>query len=292
MKAIFITTHTNDIHNLIDAWDLIEPEPAKRIQFNYEKPRVDDWILDIAGQTPTDVIFYIGGCDGIGYPLTDTFRKLRRLAPIINMVPDAGDPPWHGVLKKYRDEECFDLHVGLDGCPDSPVDLVTLTPVNYKFYNNRRIKRDIRCGMSGSIGGKRDEILDYLGNLCKYRVRTHRKYLGNITCYSQYAGFLLRCKIVLNTAWTGSGKYYHVKGRVMEAGWAGAALLECSGSPTKYWYPEDAYFKYSDFEDAKNIILNASDEEINRRASLLSSITREKYHPAIIYRQILDRIFN
>jgi len=281
MRALFVTTHTNDIRNVVDAWDSISVDPAERFIFNYERRPLDGFILDTVRRIVPEVIFYIGGCDGIGLPSTRTFRRLRRIAPIINLIPDAGDPPWHDLIKKYRNEDCFDLYVGLDGCPDSPVDLVTVTPVNWKLFDTE-VERDIRCGFSGGLGGKRDDILKALESLCFVRVRANN--------YVDHVSFLQRCHMILNTAWTGSGLYYHVKGRVIEVGWAGSALLEHSYAPTKHWFPTDAYFSYSSSDEAAEIIVSSSEDDVVKRALLMAKITRERYHPAMIYGEILKRM--
>lgn len=284
MKALFVTTQTNDTHNLIDAWDSVSPEPARRFEFDYLRQPVNGFIISAAQVFAPEVIFYIGSCEGVGLPSFETFRTLRQIAPVINLIPDAGDPPWHGPIKSYREEECFDLHVGLDGCPDSPVDHVTITPVNPVPYQIKA-EKDIRCGFSGTTGGKRDGPLKALGDRCTIRVRD-----GLSGAYTEHAHFLKRCRIVFNTAWTGTGEYYHVKGRVLEAGYAEAALLESQYSPADHWFPENAYFRYADNEEAVDIVMAATDEDIDERAARLAQIVREKYHPGMIYKGMLDRI--
>lgn len=284
MKTLFITTQTNDIHNLVDAWDLVNVCPAKRFEFHYQKAPKNNLIINAAQKAAPEVIFYIGGCDGVGLPSIATFRNLRRLAPVINMIPDAGDPPWHRMIEKYRQEKCFDLYVGLDGSPDSPVDHVTVTPVNFRPFEID-VEKNIRCGFSGTLGGKRDGPLKMLGSRCQVRVRDSAH--GD---YADHAHFLKRCQLIFNTAWTGSGEYYHVKGRVIEAGFAGAALLEDACSPIDHWFPEGAYFRYSSGDEALEIIMNASHDDIAERAAVLSQVVREKYNPMTIYKGILDKL--
>ena len=282
--TLFITTQTNDTHNLIDAWDSVNTRPADRFMFHYEGVPANGQIIDAAKKTEPEVIFYVGGCDGVGLPSVETFRALRRIAPLINLIPDAADPPWHDMISKYRSEECFDLYVGLDGCPGSPVDHVTITPVNFRPFDIA-VEKDIRCGFSGGLGGKRDTLLKVLDSRCSVRVRDALS-----ADYTAHVHFLKRCRIIFNTAWTGSGQFYHVKGRVLEAGFANAALLEQAHSPTDHWFPSDAYFRYSDGEEALDVIMNATDDDIAERAALLSRIVREKYHPMIIYKSILDKL--
>lgn len=287
MRSLFITTQTNDTHNLIDAWDSVAHQPAARFQFHYERPPVDDSMIEVAKKTDPEIIFYIGGCSGgIGFPSVGTLRKLRQIAPIINLIPDAGDvgSPWPALIEKYRVEECFDLHVGLDGCLNSPVDHVTVTPVNWRPFESTT-EKDIRCGFSGGVGGRRDSVLEALGSRCEIRIRD--SISGD---YCDHAHFLRRCHIILNTAWTGSGQYYHVKGRVLEAGWAEAALLEHAHSPTSDWFPSDAYFQYADPDEAISVVETASDDDIGERAMRFAQVVRENYHPRKIYQGILKKL--
>lgn len=283
MKAVFITTETNDTHNHIDAWDSVSETPAKRIQFNYRCGLGNDkYILyKMRGVGEIDVIFYIGANRGPGNPVYETFRELRKISPLINIISDAADKPWHKPIREYRREECFDLHVGIDGDPGSPVDFVTLTPVDGRIFDSVEVrKKDIHCGFSGNAFGKRGQILSMVGSRCLIRLRGD-DYLDHIK-------FLKRCRMVLNVAFTGSGYAFHVKGRVTETGYTGAALLEPSQSPTRYWFPASAYFKYYDAEHLIELLDRLSSEKISACAESLSNVVRNKYNAAAIYGGMLE----
>ena len=284
MRALFVTTHTNDTHNHIDAWDSVSETPAKRIYFNYHGGLGNDaYILNQARSAgEVDVIFYIGANLGRGLPSYNTLRELRKLAPSINIISDAADCPWHKPIDTYRKEECFDLHVGIDGDLQSPVDLVTLTPVDGRIFDSVKIKKDIRCGFSGNTSGKRNHILSAVGSRCFIRIRGD-DYLDHIR-------FLKRCQMVLNVAYTGSGERFHVKGRVTETGYAGAVLLEPIMSPTKYWFPAYSYLAYRDAEHLIELIPSVSDETIAYCSETFSKIVREKYNAAAIYGAMLEKI--
>lgn len=284
MKALFVTTHTNDTHNHIDAWDSVSPVPAKRIYFNYRNGvGTNSYIRDKAKEAgDVDVIFYIGCNRGEGLPSYDTLRQLRKIAPVINVISDAADQPWHSIIRQYREEECFDLHVGIDGEKSSPVDLVTLTPVDGRQFDSVTTSKDIRCGFSGNASGKRGQILGMVGSRCLVRVRGDD--------YFDHIRFMKRCKMVLNIAYTGTGNRFHVKGRVVEAGYAGVALIEPTSSPAYDWFPQSSYFAYKSMEHLIDIIDNTSDEEITKRSAALSGIVREKYNAAEIYGGMLDAI--
>lgn len=283
-RALFITTQTNDTHNHIDAWDSVSPTPAKRVHFNYRGGLGNDrYILNKARAAgEVDVIFYIGANLGDGLPLFETFRALREIAPTINIISDAADRPWHHVIAAYRKEECFDLQVGIDGDPNSPVDLVTLTPVDSRPFDANRTTKDIHCGFSGNPHGKRGEILSAVGSRCWIRLRGDD--------YQDHVRFLCRCQLILNAAYTGSGNAFHVKGRVTEAGYAGAALLEPVQSPTRHWFPSSSYLGYQDPEHLIEVIETVKPDKIASCADSLARIVREKYSAGAIYGQMLDAI--
>lgn len=284
MKALFITTQTNDTHNHIDAWDSVSEIPAKRIYFNYlHGVATDVYICNkVKGVGEIDVIFYIGAWSGGGIPNFETFRELRKIAPLISIISDAADKPWHKPIKIYREEECFDLQVGIDGDPESPVDLVTLTPVDGRLFDSIRVKKDIHCGFSGNVGGKRGELLSMVGGRCLIRVRGDD--------YLDHARFLKRCRMILNCAYTGSGTRFHVKGRVVETGYTGATLLESIYSPVKHWFPKSSYLQYSDIDHLIDLIDTVSDEKIASCAELFSKIVRKKYSAGVIYGGMLEKV--
>lgn len=289
MKALFLTTKTSDCFNHVRGW-VSAFGPAEHMTFNYGGGIRNDWkFVDVANEIEPDIIFYIGAQSGINLPRRDTFLKLRESAPLINICSDAADYPWHPTLIKYREEGCFDAQVALDGARAAPVDIATLTPVDpYPFGADDGISvpRDIRCGFSGSVGeGPRGKILDALGTDVQIRNRVDGQ-----DNYQDHADFMRKCRLIINSSFTGTGERHHVKGRVLEAGWAGCALLESEGSPIGEWFPEDCYFIYKDAAHAANLIRNLSDGEIEHAASRLSEIIRERYTAAKIYGEILDRV--
>jgi hypothetical protein len=96
--------------------------------------------------------------------------------------------------------------------------------------------------------------------------------------------------MMLNISYTGSQLTHHIKGRVLESGWAGCALLESAGSPIAEWFPEDCYFTWRDAKEAAAIIRDATDEEIAHRAERLAKEVRARYSAKLIYGEILRRI--
>lgn len=285
MKALFLTTKTSDCTNHKNAWECAFSQ-AEHITFNHEGIRNDKVIIDAVKAAKPDVVFYIGAMKGSGNPRAETYQELRRIATTINLCSDAADRPWHPVLATYARMKCFDLQVGIDGPIDAPVDLSTLTPVDTRPFDID-VEKDIWFGFSGSVGkwNGRSEIvksLEWFGGL---EVR-HRQ--GGET-YQDHARFMKRCKMLLNISLTGSGHRNHIKGRVLEAGWAGCALLESEGSPIGNWFPSDCYMIYRNPKEAADMVRDIDDATIDHCAKRLSEEVRTRYHPKMIYTQMLKR---
>jgi len=286
MKVLFITTPTNDCNNHVRAFRSIAP--ADQLVMNLQGIRIDDKIAREVRERKPDVIFYISANQGPFALKWRTLVDLNTIAATINLCSDAMDKPWHGVLDVYKKHHCFDLQVSLDGSRYHAIDMPSLTPVDPRIYDTPPPERYVRCGFSGSVRttGPRSEIihaLEWFGGL-KIRGRTLK---GK---YEDHVNFLRSCKIILNTSWTGSGQTHHIKGRVLEAGWAGCALLEQAGSPIREWFTDDCYFTWRSPKDAAEIIADASDKEIAEKASRLSEEVRKRFNPNAIYGEILKRV--
>ena len=282
MKALFLTTQTSDCVNHVRAWECAFGN-AEHVTFDHEGIRNDHVLIDAARGLKPDVIFYIGAANGRGNPRIETYRELRSIATLINICCDAADRPWHPILGAYSRTGCFDLQVAIDGPVNAPVDLKTLTPVDFRTFEIQE-KKDIRFGFSGSVGqwNGRSEIvkaLSWFGGL----VVLNRADAS----YKEHARFMRRCRIMLNVSLTGSGNLHHIKGRVLESGWAHCALLESEGSPIRNWFPSDCYLTYKDPVEAARIVRDIEDAEIDRIASRLSEEVRNRFHPKMIYTNIL-----
>lgn len=281
MNALFITTDTNDCLNHYQAWNSCFT-PALLQTFNIHQIRNDWKFVQYAQKMKPDVIFYIGAVKGLGIPKPDTFKQLRDIAPTINLCSDAADSPWHGVLKHYKKQGCFDLQVSIDGALDAPVDHVTLTPVSPEHF--KKETKDIRCGFSGTVGrfNRRSEVinaLEWFGNLTvRKRGDSHREHIN----------FLNRCELLLNTSWTGSDLGHHIKGRVLEAGLAGCALLEHKDSPIHQWF-KGGWIPWEAPKDVAEIIKDISDKEIQDISNTLSQEVKS-YTPEKIYTEILNLV--
>jgi len=290
MKALFITPFIHDQCPLVAAWNSWN-EPATHKTFNVWDEPNDESILQIVRDTTPDVIFYVGGNAGKGLPSFETFRDLRNLAPLIHLCWDATDSAWHATLTEYKKYECFNLQVAMDGGTDSPVDMATLTPCDPRPYERSSDVRNIRCAFAGQNVNRAFNPIDQhprwniLMPLVKMKLVKYRR--RDNSPYSDYAAYLKGCQMLLNISHTGSGKAHHVKVRVVEAGFAGCALLEMKQAPTIHWIPKECLFLYSDVEEAAEIIRSA---EIVDKASALSAYVRDNYSPQRIYESILARL--
>ena len=296
MKAVFVTTFPNDVSNVIAAWDCWNDIKATRIIFDYEQPFEGQDIIPQVADAKPDVIFYIGGCGGsIHQPAIETLRALREIAPSINLCFDGGDKPWHVLLDEYRLNECFDLQVTIDGCLDCPVDLVTTAPVDTSFYTGEGV-RDIFCGISGNLsrGDVRSTIVTPLVETGLVEMRL-RDQVGD--GYPEHVVYMHRCQMIINTSYTGSGLSHHVKQRVFETGFAGAALLEDEAAPTAHWIPSEMFFTYKTtsvpglaFAHAADVIRGLESSEVAEKAVMLKEHVRAHYTPQQDYGGMLDRL--
>ncbi len=289
MRALFVTSEGQDPAMVVAAWDSCNTEPARRVTFDVTGERRDVSLIRAAKKSNPDVIFYMGGHAGPGQPSTDTLRKLRTYAKSIHLCWDATDYPWHQPLRDYKKNECFDLQVGIDGPLDAPVDMATISPISPLDYDTQPApERDIRCAFAGQYGpgSRRESALLELrerGNLCEIRQRT----LGP---YAEYADYLRRCQMVFNVGFTCAAQRLHINAKVVEAGLAGAAILEMAGGPLGKWFPEDSFFTYADINGAESVIRTMPSDEISRRATRFSEIVRTKYSPQKIYGEMLARV--
>ena len=284
MKALFLTTKTRDCSNHVRAWESFAGHVA-HVTYDHMGVRNDWQLVAAAEQARPDIIFHIGACQAPGNPKPAAFRQIRAIAPFVNIVSDAADTPWHPVLRIYRNERCFDLQVSIDGAKPEGIGLATLTPIDPAPFQVE-CERDIRCGFSGSPG-RWNERSQIVRSLVDFGGLTLRDKPGS---YEDHARFMRRCKLALNVSLTGSGLTHHIKGRVLEAGFAGCALLEPEGSPIGEWFPEGCWVSYRDAPDAARLIRELTDKEISASASALAREVRARYAADQIYGRMIEGV--
>src|SRR5260221_1101219 len=195
-----------------------------------------------------DFIVYIGSHPERpwrGVPTIESLLSFATVAPMIHLCCDAGDPPWHPWLKRYADASIFRLQVSMDGT-HGPDWIAALSVFDIHGYDPMPWnERTIPFGMSGAIGaGVRGAIISALQQRCGLQL-----FKGNGP-YADAARIMCGIKIMFNHGMTGSQAACHVKGRIVEAGYAWCALFDNEESPThNFLTPGLEYFRYKTIED-------------------------------------------
>ncbi len=245
---------------------------------------------------------------------------LREIASLISLSTDTAghNEKRNAALCSQEDYESVDLNVSFDGIVSPVMDLMTVTPVDYRNFQGD-LQRDIRCGFSGSVPSpqKTPKFIEKVKSP-RAMILEGLKACSSVTIqlntqgqtFIEYARFMLRCKLSVNTSHSGYGRWihrpcrhpdgwvggilsdikfdiHHLKGRVLEAGWAGCCLLESAGSPIANWFPEGSYYIYHNTDELKHLVNTLTDGEISTTAENLGIYTRAHYHPRRIYQGIL-----
>jgi len=237
-----------------------------------------------------DFAVFIGACEQFydrPVPNTDILCRIRALTPFIHMCDDAADLPWWPQLQMYHDQSCFTVQVNIDGSYETPIagfdeGLTLLTPTDTRAFSPRPWQeREIQFCFVGSGGGGRTEIMSQLRGrgLQYYHVDPSRSY-------ESMAALLCNSRFVFNHPLTGTGARSHVKGRVIEAGFAGAALIEFGSSPITSWFQSNEYFTATTADDVDKIVREASGEDVAAR--LHERVVRE-HHPRIFWDRVLKK---
>lgn len=289
MKATFLTTGTADVQKIIGGWDCWSDTPSQHITFDHNAPATDgSKLVDRVLDTNADVVFYIGSAHGVGNPSVETLRAIREASPLfIHICCDGADHPWWPILGMYKKENCFDRQGTIDG-GEFPrgveLDFRTLTPIDIRPYNvDQPITYADRklLGFSGNNGSLiRKSIIEYFTKAHGLEFRKRQ----NDTPYPDYVRFLSQYKMILNIPFTGTGKRVHIKGRILEAAFCGAHVLENVDCFTQDWFPETGNRAIIPYDVTTNTLDCALDESTGEafRAEAL-----RLYHPKRIYREIL-----
>jgi hypothetical protein len=223
-------------------------DEGKEAQFHYEG-EVDHNILRKVRETNPDLIIYSGPAGGKCLPRTDTLLSLREKRKTIGYFLDGGCPDWHALLESYKQQNVFDLTVNTDGnetWPQRSQDITLWQPVDESYYE-RDIAKDIHLGFAGGQGSSHRQkaihaLQDQFALICAERDEKWGSY-------HKFADFMRRCQMTVNFPGTGSGKAFHLKNRVLEAGFAKCMLFEETNPITpKYFEPGIDYIEYRDLD--------------------------------------------
>jgi hypothetical protein len=254
-------------------------------------------LIEMAKSVAPDFILYIGAIEqyhGRPCPQPDILRAINQVSPMIHMCDDAADKPWWPSLEQYDREKCFTIQVAIDGVLDTPISsfnngMTLLTPIDFRPFKPKPWNdRTIKTGMVGGMGyGPRQQGTEALQ---KRGVLDFRQ--GPIgRSYDEMAQIMCDTKITYNYGMKGSCEGFHVKGRVIEAGFAGCCLLETKDSPASKWFkPGIDYLEYENADDAAWIITNTADSSLQFMAHTFHNRVVKEHHPQVFWNKILEKI--
>ena len=241
-----------------------------------ERVSSDNEILAEARANTPDLIVYISAWEGQFVPLDETLGELNTMAPLVHFLCDGADPPWWPQLERFEEKGIFSLTVNIDGSHDWPGGkgwFDGVTPHGYKQYRIKSaltlltpcdprpfegapfpppfLERPYAMGYAGNPGNHpRVALIEAL----QKRGYAYRQRDDQPGSYKNYTHFLRHCRTVVSVPFTGSGAARHVKGRVLEAGWAGCALLEWKNDATASWFtPRYEFEEYGSIEEALDL---------------------------------------
>lgn len=288
MQALMLTTCTPNNQSYIRSFTCLGID-TKVVQYDVPNMKIDE----IAEAIRPDIIIYIGApphCHINRFvPDTQTLVRTNKIAPMVHICSDSGDHPWWPWLEEYHREKAFALQVSIDGCKDSPmaqVGRVALTPVDPSWFPKVEWKdRRYQASFAGHLGFRGDMV---------YFLRTKGvlTYLDGSPNkdYQEMADLYARSKTVVNNGKTGSGLRWHVKGRVVEAGIAGAVLIESTEAPTKDWFEPGVDYLTWTWPNYGEIInqANRSDLELERIARRFHERVLAEHSAQAFYGRVFD----
>lgn len=322
MKALFVTSATNETIKYGESFACLPGNEILAVRYTNRKPRkggvVEKGLLDAevyqaAVDYQPDFIVYIGSRWGEIVAIETLQALNRNVAPTVHLCSDAADHPWHDLLEEYAAKGCFALQVAIDGNRAWPLEgrggLTALTPFDPSRFGEPRphAARPIVFGYGGNMGGKnaaegappervskRRKILDacIAGGL-KIRVREDEGTSQFTASYQAFADFLGQCRITIDIPFSGTEQHMQVKGRVVEAGMCGCALLEHRGAPAKDWFTAGVdYLEYDSAAHALELVQRlARDPEASQAmAWRLRARVLGEHGPDKFWGRILERI--
>lgn len=246
------------------------PPPEHRDAFRLRVSREAE-LLALVKAEKFDLILYISAWEGLFVPTNETLGQVKSMAPLVHLLFDGADPPWWAQLEEFERAGVFSLTVNIDGShawpggkdwnvasylhgsnvPALKDALTLLTPLDPRHFQGPPfpppfLARPFPIAYAGNAGGWTRG--GYVRQLQQELKRFHyRQRDDHPHSYKIYCDFLRHSRAVVSVPFTGSGAATHVKGRVLETGYAGAALLEYFDSPTKDWFtPGEDYEVYDD----------------------------------------------
>jgi hypothetical protein len=311
VKALFVITRTNEMHKHIESFTCLNGNSAVTYTYDHRGRNgivgeiLDKVLYEEAKKESPDLMVYVGACAG-NIPSPQAFRKIRdEICPTVIFVSDAADKPWWPPLNEYEKYGSFTVQVALDGADEWPgkdKHITALTPLDPQWFENPPIpheKRKVVFGFAGNLGpgnrSRRILIAEMIQFGLQYRQRSTPTggLESDKMTYQEAAKFMSQIRIMPNTSHTGSYERFHVKGRVVEAGWAGSLLLELAGSPTPNFFEKDVdYLEYKNHHEARRIVMDLKNkpEETQAFGERLRKKVIENHSPQVFWKNIFERL--
>lgn len=295
MHVLVLATHTSDCEKIWLSLEAARHQVSVVVYDDRPHNRQGEFVdMAMRLEPKLKAIVYIGAIEQYhGRPcLTpDILKRLREVAPTVHICSDGCERVWWDLLMRYEREECFAAQVSIDGVLETPISqmrrgTVLLTPTDPRVFNKKPWEERGRiCGMTGTAGhGERKDLI----NTLRYRVGMPWKEREG--SYADMAKFLCDCRAIINCPANGSGNRDHVKGRVIEAGWAAACLLERENKCTEAWFQPDEYVSYTDVEDCIQKIewTREHPKEAEAIGERLRAAVATRHHPDRFWGKVFD----
>jgi hypothetical protein len=292
VRVIFFITHTPNCEPL---WRSLESlgHDVRAVQYDDRPHDRHGEFVDVVRDFQPDFVVFLGAYEpSHGRPVLreETLLRVREISPLIFLCGDAADDPWWPVLESYRRCGCFSAMIAIDGSSVTPISgfaegLILLTPIDPRvFHPQSWDQRAIRLGMIGGSGHRGAMI----ARLRERGLIDYRPGPGG-RLYEDFAALMCRTRVTLNLAQTGTGRRLHVKGRAVEAGFAGSVVLETRGSPLGSWFESGVeYLEYSDAEEVANQ-LAVPDQELRDIADRYRTKMIADHGPDKFWAQVLAK---
>lgn len=315
------------------AHQLIVADPAnlQRIQSGQMRIRRDDCAMDKemlleAKIAEPDIIVYVSAWQGDFVPLNETLGELNQIAPVVHLLNDGGDHPWWPQLQEFERRGTFSLTVNIDGAqvwpggPSwhesdcslhnapalsagtcdcargfavsncmtllTPLDIRAFTPPPFAF-----IERPYAIGYAGNRSGPfRDSVVARLQSVRGFAFRERDTSPHS---YPEFVNFLKHTRVSVSVPFTGTGQSRHVKGRVLESGFAGCCLLEWANDATRAWLtPRHEYWEYGSVEEAAELgeWLAHHPKIAEDTARALNARMWKEHAPTVFWGKVFERL--
>jgi hypothetical protein len=172
--------------------------------------------------------------------------------------------------------------------------LTLLTPIDVRAFEPlamRYEERPVAVGYAGNLGnagyGHRSMVAERLNRIVGFKLRARTQ--GND--YAHYADFLKHVRVNVDVPFSGSGAARQVKGRVVETGFAGAALLTWKNDAVRSWLtPRHHFWEYESLDELQEMAewLAGHPKIAGESAAALNEIMVREHHPRVFWQRVFE----